>query len=321
MSRARVRLGTRGSQLSLRQTQLVLEALRRVAPALTLEVVVIKTAGDRAPDVPLERLEGIGFFAKELEAALLDGRCDAAIHSVKDLPTRLHPDLMLAAICMRTEPRDVLIDRHGRLLRVLPPGTRVATSSVRRRAQLLYQRPGVVPVSIRGNIDTRLKKLERGECDTLCLAGAGLVRMGWEDKVTEWLEPEVMLPAPGQGALAVEVRRRDQDMVGLVRPLDHGPTREAVDAERAFIARIGSGCRAPAAALATSDGTQVILEGLVAREDGSLMYRHRARGPVGAAEWLGMSVADYLLVRAGELLDTPAGQEAPGLPVGQGTAR
>ncbi len=321
MSRARVRLGTRGSQLSLRQTQLVIEALHRVAPEVALELVVIKTAGDRAPDVPLERLEGIGFFAKELEAAVLDGRCDAAIHSVKDLPTRLHPDLMLAAICMRTEPRDVLIDREGRPLRALPPGTRVATSSVRRRAQLLYHRPGLVPVSIRGNIDTRLKKLERGECDTLCLAGAGLVRMGWEGRVTEWLEPEVMLPAPGQGALAVEVRRRDEDMVDLVRPLDHAPTREAVDAERAFIARIGSGCRAPAAALAISDGKHVILEGLVAQEDGSLVYRHRAGGPAGAGEWLGMSVADNLLARARDLLDTPEGDETPGLPVGERSAR
>lgn len=321
MSRARVRLGTRGSQLSLRQTDLVIEALRRCAPETVLEIVVIKTAGDRAPDVPIEHLEGIGFFAKEMETALLDGRCDAAVHSAKDLPTRLHPDLMLGAICMRTEPRDVLIDRHGRRLGALPPGARVATSSVRRAAQLLHLRRDVVPVSIRGNIDTRIMKLERGECDALVLAGAGIMRLGWEDRVTEWLEPEVMLPAPGQGALAIEVRRSDEDMVDLLHALDHAPTREAVAAERAFIARVGSGCRAPAAALATSDGKTVALEGLVARPDGTAVYRFRAGGPGGASEWLGMSAADHLLARARGALEDVSLGEAGGLPAGRRSSR
>ncbi len=321
MSRTRVRLGTRGSQLSLRQTDLVVETLRGCAPDVVLEIVVIKTAGDRAPDVPLEKLEGIGFFAKEMETALLDGRCDLAVHSAKDLPTRLHPDLMLGAICMRTEPRDVLIDRNGRHLAALPPGARVATSSVRRAAQLLHVRPDLVPVSIRGNIDTRIKKLEQGACDALVLAGAGLMRLGWENRVTEWLEPEVMLPAPGQGALAIEVRRGDEDLIDLLRALDHAPTREAVSAERAFIARVGSGCRAPAAALAASDGKSMTLEGLVARQDGTAVYRYRAGGPVGASEWLGMSVADHLLARArGALEDVDLG-EAAGLPAGRRSSR
>jgi len=302
MSHAVLRLGTRGSRLSLRQAELVAEALSPVAPHVTLEVVIVHTSGDRTPDVPLEHLEGIGFFAKELEAALLDRRCDLAVHSAKDLPTAIHPDLCLAAIPRRTEPRDVLIARDSLRLATLPRGARVATSSLRRSAQIRYYRPDLETVPVRGNIDTRLAKLERGGVDALCLAGAGLVRMGWEDRVTEWLPPEIMLPAPAQGALAVEVRRSDRDLIELLRPLDDSPTREAVAAERAFVARLGSGCRAPSAALATVQGTRITLEGLVAREDGSDVQRHRTAGPVGVAEWLGMSVADYLLARAGHLL-------------------
>jgi hydroxymethylbilane synthase len=301
-----LRVGTRGSRLSLRQTEIVREAVRRAAPACDLEVVVVHTAGDRAPEVPLERLEGIGFFAKELEVALVDGRCDLAVHSAKDLPTMLHPDLCLAAFLPREDPRDVLISRSGLGLSALPPGARIATSSLRRIAQLRHVRPDLGAVSIRGNIDTRVAKLERGACDALCLAGAGLVRMGWTDRITEWLDPGVMLPAAAQGALVVEVRRADHDLLDLLRALDSGPTREAVTAERAFIARLGSGCRQPAAALATVTGPRVLLEGLVAREDGSAVWRHRADGPIGAAEWLGMSAADDLLARAGDLIDAAA---------------
>jgi hydroxymethylbilane synthase len=300
----RVRLGTRGSRLSLRQAELVAGALRAAAPAVSLELVVIQTAGDCAPEVPLERLEGIGFFAKELEAALLDGRCDLAVHSAKDLPTEIHPDLDLAAFPPRSDPRDVLIDRAGRTLATLPSGARVATSSVRRSAQILHSRPDLKPVSIRGNIDTRLAKLDRGVCEALCLAGAGLVRMGWEDRIAEWLVPEVMLPAPGQGALAVQVRRRDEDLGTLLGLIDHTPTRVAVEAERTFVARLGSGCRAPAAALATVDGGTVTLEGLIALTDGSLVRRHRAHSPVTEAASLGTSVADVLLAHAGFALDT-----------------
>ncbi len=310
MSRTVLRLGTRGSRLSLRQAALVAEAIGRVAPHVILDVTVIHTAGDRAPEVPLERLEGIGFFAKELEAALLDRRCDLAVHSAKDLPTVIHPDLCLAAIPRRTEARDVLIARGGLGLAALPRGARIATSSLRRSAQIRYYRPDLQTVPIRGNIDTRLAKLDRGDYDALCLAGAGLVRMGWEDRVTEWLPPEIMLPAPAQGALAVEVRRRDYELIELLRPLDDAPTREAVSAERAFVARLGSGCRAPAAALASMDGPRLALEGLVALEDGSAAQRCRATGPVGAAEWLGMSLADYLLAHAGRLLAPPEGVPA-----------
>jgi hydroxymethylbilane synthase len=309
-----LRLGTRGSRLSLRQAEIVAAALRRVAPAVRLEIVTVQTAGDRHPDVPLERLEGIGFFAKEIEAALLDGRCDLAVHSAKDLPTAIHPDLCLAACLPRDDPRDVLVARDGLRLATLPPGARVATSSLRRSAQIRHYRPDLETVPVRGNIDTRLAKLERGAFDALCLAAAGLVRMGWEDRVTEWLPVEIVLPAPAQGVVAVEARLSDRDLVELLRRLDDAATREAVAAERAFVARLGTGCRAPAAALATVDGGRVALDGLVAREDGSAVMRHRATGPVGAAAWLGMSVADYLLAHGRHILGALPSREDPGGP-------
>jgi len=298
----RLRVGTRGSGLSLRQTQLVVDAIVQVDARIAVETVIVKTAGDRAPDVPLERLDGVGFFAKELEAALAEGRCDLAVHSAKDLPTELHPALVLAAVLRRTEPRDVLISRSGASLAELPAGARIATSSPRRTAQILARRPDLVPVPIRGNVDTRLAKMERGECDAICLAGAGLVRMGWQDRITEWLSPEVMLPAPAQGALAVEARRDDGALRGLIAALDDAETHEAITAERAFVARLETGCRAPAGALAGVRDGRITLEGLIARENGSAVRRHIASGPVGAARWLGTAVADQLLAGAAGVL-------------------
>jgi len=322
MTRARLRLGTRGSRLSLRQTELaagVLRAHARGGSEAALEVVVIQTAGDRAQDVPLEHLEGIGFFARELETALLEGRCDLAVHSAKDLPTEIHRDLVLGAFTPRADPRDVLVAGPGRWLATLPPGASVATSSVRRSAQILHFRPDLRTVPIRGNIDTRLGKLDSGVYDALCLAGAGLVRMDWQERISEWLEPEIMLPAPGQGALVLEARRGDEDLLEWLGGLDHRPTRIAVEAERAFVARLGSGCRAPAAALAAVDHGTVTLEGLIALPDGSAVRRHTATGPAGEAGALGIAVADYLLADSGFALDVvrssasagPRGNSAP----------
>ena len=299
----KLRVGTRGSKLSLRQTQLVIDALRAHDPDLAVETVIIQSAGDRAPDAPLERLQGIGFFAKDLEAAVADGRCDVAVHSAKDLPTTLDPRLCLGAVPAREDPRDGLVSRGGAPLAALPLGARVATSSLRRAAQLRARRPDLRIVSIRGNIDTRLAKLERGDADALCIAAAGLIRMGWEDRVSEWLAPEVMLPAPAQGALAVEVRRDAAAVLDLLRSIDHPATREAVAAERAFVARLGTGCRAPAAALATADRGRVTLDGLLASEDGRVVRRHRGTGPLGAARWLGLYVADRVFADAVELVD------------------
>ena len=313
-----LRVGTRGSRLSLRQTQIFADALRAREPAVVLETVVIHSAGDRASDVPLEQLEGIGFFAKELEAAVAGHRCDVAVHSAKDLPTALHPGLCLGAVMTRADPRDVLISRRGESLASLPAGARVATSSLRRAAQLRARRPDLVIVAIRGNLDTRLQKLDRGDADALCIAGAGLVRMGWEDRVSEWLEPDVMLPAPAQGALAVEARCDDPAVLDLVRLVDDSAAHEAVTAERAFVARLGTGCRAPAGALATVDRGRVVLEGLLATEDGRVVRRHRATAPVGAARWLGLAVADRVFADSpditGDRAASPAREPARQVP-------
>lgn len=300
-----LRLGTRGSRLSLRQTQLVVDALRSCVADLAVETVVIQSAGDRAPDVPLERLEGIGFFAKDIEIAVAQGRCDAAVHSAKDLPTTLYRGLCLGAVLPRADPRDVLVSRGNLPLADLPFGARVATSSPRRSAQLRARRPDLVIVSIRGNVDTRLAKLDRGDADALCIAAAGLIRLGWEGRVAEWLEPDVMLPAPAQGALAVEARRDDAEVLSLLRLVDDPATHEAVIAERAFVARLGTGCRAPAAALATVDRGRVALDGLLATDDGRIVRRHRGTAPVGAARWLGLAVADRVLADAGDIAGVP----------------
>ena len=312
-----LRVGTRGSRLSLRQTEIFVEALRRHAPRLTVETVVIHSAGDRAAAVPLEQLEGIGFFAKELEVALADGRCDVAVHSAKDLPTTLHPVLRLAAVLPREDPRDVLVSRGNLTLADLPPGARIATSSPRRAAQLRATRPDLAIVPIRGNLDTRLAKLDRGDADALCIAAAGLVRMGWQDRVSEWLEPDLMLPAPAQGALAVEARRDDAAVLALLRLVDDPPTHEAVTAERAFVARLGTGCRAPAAALATAERGVVALEGLLASEDGRVVRRHRGTGPVGTARWLGCCVADRLFAAVGGIAEEKPAEQSS---VAQGAA-
>jgi hydroxymethylbilane synthase len=313
------RLGTRGSRLSLRQADLVAGALRQQFPGVRLETVVVQTAGDRAPEVPIEDLEGTGFFAAGLETALLDNRCDIAVHSAKDLPTEPHGDLRFAAFPAREDPRDVMIARDGLTLTSLPGGARMATSSIRRGAQLLHLRPDLQIVSIRGNIDTRLAKLDRGTCDALVLAGAGLLRMGWEGRVTEWLSPEIMLPAPGQGAMAVQVRSGDPALAAAIGAIDHYPTRASVEAERAFVARLGSGCRAPAAALATLEGDSLMLEGMVARGDGSIVHRYRARGSSANPEELGRAVAEHLLAQAGAffLEKTPPRGPGQGAAIGQ----
>lgn len=299
----RLRIGTRGSRLSLRQTDLVMASLREHAPEVIFEMVLIETSGDRAPTAPLEQLEGIGFFAKDIELALLDGRCDLAVHSAKDLPTEIHAGLTLAAFPARADARDVLISRDAHTLERLPAGSRVATSSLRRSAQIKRRRPDLLPVSIRGNIDTRLRKLDHGACDALCLAGAGLARMGWEDRITEWLSTEIMLPAPGQGALAVEACAGAGDVVALLGRIDHQATRAAVEAERAFVARLGSGCRAPAAALGRVENEELVLEGMLASIDGSTVRRRVERGPATEPARLGVAVADHLLAHAGAVLD------------------
>ena len=265
-----------------------------------VEIVIITTTGDRIQDRRLESVGGKGAFLKEIEEALLAREVDLAVHSLKDVPTELPAGLHLVAMLERADPRDVLLS-SGPGLRALPAGARIGTTSLRRRAQVLALRPDLAVEDLRGNVDTRIRKLREGLFDAILLARAGLVRLGREDEATEVLEPDVLLPAPGQGAIALECRTDDAATAAAVEPLHHEPTARAVGAERAFLAALHGGCNVPLGAHAIATGGALWLRGLVAREDGSAVVRGEARGTEPAT--VGRLLADDLLARgAGELL-------------------
>lgn len=294
-------IGTRGSALALAQTELVRRALLAAQPGLEVAVRTITTRGDVVLDRPLAAIGGKGLFVVEIEAALRRGEIDLAVHSAKDLPARLPADLLLAAFPERADPRDALVTRSGARLAELPPGARVGTSSLRRACQLRRLRPDLVYLELRGNVDTRLRKLRAGQYDAIVLAAAGLARLGRLDEATEILDPADVLPAPGQGALALETRADDPATRRLVAPLDHGPTRLAVTAERAFLARIEAGCDVPVAAWARQEGEALALSGLIGARDGrTVRAERRLAGAASerAAAALGADLADDLL-RAG----------------------
>lgn len=261
-------LGTRGSALARRQTDWVLARLREHWPGLTSTIRVIATTGDRLLDQPLPEIGGKGVFTAELEQALLRGEIDLAVHSLKDLPVAVTPELALGAICERADARDVLVSASGARLVALPPGAHVGTCSLRRSAQLLLARPDLVIRPLRGNVDTRLRKVQQAQYDAIVLAAAGVLRLGLEAAITEYLPFELMLPAPGQGALAVQCRADDAATRALLAPLDHKPTRAAVEAERAFLTGLGGGCAAPVAAYATAEGDTLTLTGFAAASHG-----------------------------------------------------
>ena len=280
------------------------KALREREPGLDIEVEVIRTKGDRNLDVPFSRIGGKGVFTKEIEEALLAGRIDLAVHSLKDLPTELPPGLAVGAIPVRADARDALVSRDGSGLDGLPKGARVGTSSLRRQALLLHVRPDTRPVGIRGNVDTRLKKLESEDLDAVILAAAGLERMALSRRVTEFLSAERFLPAPGQGALAIEVRRGDTPVVERVRELEDGETLSAVTAERAALGALGGGCRVPIGVWARMEGRRLVVDGMVAHPDGSRLVRGRGDGDPGEPEDLGRKLADDLIAGgAEEILD------------------
>ncbi len=286
-----LRVGTRTSLLSRLQTDWVLQQLRRLDRSLQFEVVPVRTAGDRTRR-PIPELGGAGWFTRELDRALLDGAVDLVVHSLKDLPTQPTPELAVA-VPEREDPRDVLVGPWASLDQ-LPAGARVGTSSPRRRAQLLAYRRDLQVVPLRGNVDTRLRKVHRGEVHAAVLAAAGLLRGGWADRIRQYLDPEVVLPAPGQGALAVQVRQADRALVDLVGGLEHPATRAAVEAERAFLRALGGGCSLPAAALATVHQGQLFLRARVLSEDGSRQVSAQRAAPPQQAERLGQEVADEL---------------------------
>lgn len=290
-------VGTRGSALALAQTEIVCGALRRVEPLLVIRVEHITTTGDVRSDVPLSQL-GRGVFVTEIEAALRTHRIDIAVHSAKDLPSSLATDLTLGAILPREDARDVLVSRTGKL-RDLPPGARVGTSSPRRACLLRALRPDVEPCDVRGNVDTRLRKLAAGEFDALVLAAAGLMRLGREEDITEWLDVDTMIPSVGQGALAVEARAHDEPTLQLLRRLDDAATRAAVTAERGFLAALGAGCQAAAGAYArVADDGRLHIIAFIGAPDGRHVRLER-RGDVDGAHELGASVAHELLRTGG----------------------
>ena len=293
-------LGTRGSPLAIWQAEWVQARLREIAPDVTVTLHRIKTSGDKILDVPLAKIGGKGLFVKEIEEALLQGTIDLAVHSMKDVPTELPPGLDLLCVPVREDARDALISRDRRLFKDLRYGARVGTSSLRRQAQLLQARPDLSIGMLRGNLDTRLKKLREGQFDAVILAAAGLHRLGWEREITEYLEPEICLPAIGQGALGIEGRRDDTFARLLLSGLEHAPTRTMVLAERALLHRLQGGCQVPIAAYATVSGADVTLEGLVASVDGKEVIRDRVKGTAGDTESMGVQLAERLLARGGD---------------------
>jgi len=279
--------------LALCQTREVVGRLERLHAGLSCRIEVIRTTGDRVHSVPLAEIGDRGLFVREIEQALLDGRVDFAVHSAKDLPSEMDPALCVAAYPERENPADALVSRGGSLPH-LPAGARVGTSSVRRRAQLLHARPDLEIVDLRGNLDTRLAKLDRGECDAIVLAYAGLSRMGWQSRATEILGCDVCLPAVAQGALAIQCKAGDP-VCDLLKPLDDPDTRICVTAERAFLAGLQAGCQTPVAALATQEGDGIRLDALVAATDGSQILRRSEVGDVAEPEALGRRLADWFL--------------------------
>lgn len=303
---ARLIVGTRGSSLALWQTEHVAGRLQAVTPGLEIEIRTIKTQGDVVRDRPLSQIEGKGFFVKELESALLSGQADLAVHSLKDMPTELPEGLALGAVLERTDPYDALIVREGAGdLSSLPAGARVGTSSLRRRAQLLAARPDLEVADLRGNVDTRLRKLRSGEYDAVVLAAVGLARLGFGEQIGQRLPFDLMLPAPGQGALAVECRADDRAVLELLRSLHHRPTWAAVAAERAFLSGLGGGCSVPVAAYAEEPEEAVLrLHGLVASLDGRRVVRVVGEGSPEEPERLGNESARKALAQgAGAILE------------------
>ena len=287
-----LRLGTRGSALALAQSRLVAASLREAAPGLDVELVEISTAGDRS-SAPVASL-GVGVFVSALREALLAKEIDVAVHSYKDLPTAPADGLTLAAVPPREDPRDVLVARDGLTLAGLPAGARIGTGAVRRIAQLSALGRGLVAVPIRGNVDTRLRKVADGELDAVVLARAGLLRLGRAAEVTEILDPELMLPAPAQGALAIECRSQDAERMQLLAAIDDPVTRAAVTAERALLAELEAGCSAPVAALAVLVGAEIHLRAAVFSLDGSIAVRATRTGTPAEAEQVGRSLAAAL---------------------------
>jgi hydroxymethylbilane synthase len=298
LSRSKFVVATRKSALALAQSRAFIARLAALHPSVTFEELLVTTTGDVVQDRALAEIGGKGLFVKEIEEALLDGRADMAIHSLKDVPPALLPSLSIGCVPEREDPRDVLVSRGARKLSELPPGSRIGTGSLRRRVQLLAHRGDLEVVPIRGNVDTRLRKAESGELDAVILARAGLNRLGWSERATENIEPEVMLPAVGQGALGIEQRSDDQAVSELLAPLSHPDTKILVTAERGVMHAINGNCTTPVAAFGVRRGGSLYLRAFLAEPDGSRPRRAEVTLPFPAtpeaAEQIGKELATEL---------------------------
>jgi hydroxymethylbilane synthase len=294
----KITIGTRGSALALWQARHVASLIEKNHPDAQIELIIIKTQGDKLLDSPLALIGGKGLFTKEIEEALLDGRVDLAVHSMKDLPTLLPDGLKLAALLDREDPRDVFISRDGRKLEELEPGSTIGTSSLRRKAFLLNRYAGLEVTSIRGNVDTRLRKVETEGVAGVMLAAAGVKRMGFADRVTSYMDPEVMIPAIGQGALGVEIRAGNPAIETIAAELNHEQTAICVGIERSFLKKMGGGCQVPMSAYAVVRGDEVRVTAAVFHPDGNPMIRDTLTGPKRDGR-TGVRLADVLMNRGG----------------------
>jgi hydroxymethylbilane synthase len=301
-----LRIGTRGSALARWQAEFVRAGLARHGVAA--ELVIIRTSGDRDRQSSLRVIGGQGVFTKELEDALLEERIDLAVHSMKDVPTTFPTGLEIAAICEREDVRDALISRGGLKLDQLPSGARVGTSSLRRQAQLRHYRSDFEMVDMRGNVDTRLAKLTQGDYDAIVLAKAGLDRLGKVEQISEILPPEICLPAAGQGAVGIETRKQEESIAAAMRKLNHRPSQTAVEAERAVLAGLESGCQVPIGVWARAESGNLMIDACVLSADGTESIRESRRGPSENATELGRSVAAALLERGADRLLQLAGR-------------
>ncbi len=295
MSTDLIRIATRKSPLAMWQAEHVAAALKAVHPGIRVELLGMSTQGDKILDTPLAKIGGKGLFVKELEQGMLDGSADIAVHSMKDVPVELPEGLHLPVIMAREDPRDAFVSNDYTSLDELPRGARVGTSSLRRQCQLLARRPDLELLPLRGNVNTRLRKLDEGEYDAIILAAAGLIRLEFGDRIRAFIEPEQSLPAIGQGAVGIECRAADERVNRLIAPLHDADTASRVLAERAMNNRLEGGCQVPIAGHAILEGDQLCLRGLVGSVDGKVIVRGEIRGPRDQAETLGVTLADRLL--------------------------
>jgi hydroxymethylbilane synthase len=298
-----IRIATRKSPLALWQAEHAADSLRRAHPGLRVEIIGMSTRGDKILDAPLAKIGGKGLFVKELEQGMLEGRADIAVHSMKDVPVDFPAGLRLSVILEREDPRDAFVSNRYAGLDELPEGARVGTSSLRRACQISSRRPDLRVEPLRGNVNTRLGKLDAGDYDAVILAAAGLMRLGFEERIRSRLEPEQSLPAIGQGAIGIECRADDERVNALIAPLHHAPTADRVSAERAMNDRLMGGCQVPIAGYALIEGDGLHLRGLVGTPDGKRVLRGERRGPRAQARGLGTALAKDLIDQgAGEIL-------------------